>query len=519
MTRRDFQNKLVKCLGVSAVGVNVLANKELKTKTTKKQTPNIVIICSDQHAPKYSGYMHHPFVKTPNLDRIAQLGTVFTNTYCHNPVCAPSRTSMITGMYPSDCESYCNSTIYNGKYPTWAQLLKKKDYYCWATGKMDLTTKTDLGFEEMKTNHYHERNPDITALFRRPLGYRIKSREGVDGSIRTSVHKKDKSCLEVSLDHIRNRTTNVDQPWAAWIGFLQPHPEFKAAKKYFDMYYPLMVDMPNIPPDHLEDLPLAYQELRHFKRIATPIPDERIRRARAAYYGMITELDDMIGQIWKALEETGQLENTIFIYTSDHGESLGEHGLWYKNNLYDVAAKVPLIIAGPGIPKNKRIDHPVGHVDLIATMLDWAGVGQPTELRGKSLIPLINGDPGEGPEYVYSESHSEGNCTGSFVIRKGDWKYIHFTWYDDLLFNIKADPHELKNRIDDPDLADILSELKETLNQVVDPEKVTLQAFQKQKKILDDFVRNMSREELYDKLVGRLGKGQAGSYVSMLYNE
>ena len=243
----------------------------------------------------------------------------------------------------------------------------------------------------------------------------------------------------------------------AW--FEPAHPGFVALQKYWDMYAGEEIDMPDMRQDDLENLHLVYQGMRHFKRVATPIPEERVRRARIGYYGMITELDEYIGQVWDALEETGQLEDTIFIYTSDHGESLGDHGMWYKNNLYENAAHVPLIISGPGLPEGITIDTPIAHVDLVAMLLDLAGADITPELRGNSLMPLIDGSDSDHPGWTYTESHSEGNCTGSFLIRKGDWKYIHFTWYNDLLFNVKEDPGEFNNRADDPVLAEIKAEL------------------------------------------------------------
>jgi choline-sulfatase len=198
----------------------------------------------------------------------------------------------------------------------------------------------------------------------------------------------------------------------------------------------------------------------------------------------------------------------VFIYTSDHGEMLGDHGLWYKNNLLDPAARVPLVISGPGIPKGKTIDAPVAHIDLIATMVEWAG-GDGAELRGHSLAGLMADDAGSHPGFAYSESHSEGNCTGSFLIRKGDWKYVHFTWYDDLLFNLAEDPGEKVNRIDDPKAKPVLEELRAILKRQVDTEQVTKAAFAKQQAMLDDFARKMSEDELAKMLQGRLGKGLA----------
>jgi len=515
MNRREFNKNLVKGLGASALAatgsISVADEKQIKTPNK----PNIVFICSDQHAYKYTGYMGHPFVKTPNMDRIARYGTVFESCYSGNPVCVPGRASMMTGMYASDCNSFCNSTVWDGSHPLWSKRLKDVGYYCWATGKLDLDDKLDTGFVEVETQHGHISKPDITSLFRRPVGYRIKEREGVNG--KSSVNRNnDSKKTKTALKFINEQATDIKQPWALYVGYHEPHPKFVGYEKYFNMYYPNQVDMPNIPPGHLEDLHLVYQELRHFKRIATPVPEDRIRRARAAYYGMITELDEYIGKLLDALEKSGQLKNTIFVYTSDHGESLGEHGLWYKNNLYDVAARVPLIMMGPDIPKGKRITTPVGHVDVVATMLEWAKIKRPTELRGHSLTPLLKGKSGDFPGFAFSETHSEGNCTGSFMIRKGDWKYIHFTWYDDLLFNVKEDPNEFNNRINDPTTKDIVAELKAILKSLVDTEDVTLRAFKTQDAMLKDWANRMTEDELFEQFKGRLGKGQARSMAKMV---
>jgi choline-sulfatase len=370
-----------------------------------------------------------------------------------------------------------------------------------------------MGFVDGDTWDGHQRNPDITELFRRPVAYRIRERENVDGGPRKERHR-DAETTRQAVDFIRNQSKQLDKPWAAYVGLLEPHPSFVALRKHFDYYYPTKVDMPNVPPGHLEDLHLVMQELRHFKRIATPIEEERIRRARAGYYGLVSELDEYIGQIWKALEDTGQLQNTIFIYTSDHGEALGEHGLWYKNNLYDVGIRVPLIIAGAGLPAGKVIDIPVSHVDLVRTLLGWTGASTHNHLRGTDMSPLISDKPGGAPPFVYAENHSEGNITGSFMVRKGDWKYLHFTWYDDLLFNLNDDPGEFQNRLEDPQAAPVLEELRSILNAQVDSEKITLQAFQKEEQMLKDMAESMTEEELVEALKGRLGPGLARNMAS-----
>lgn len=470
--------------------------------------PNIIFVCSDQHGHRYTGFDGHENVETPNLDQIADRGIVFENAYCGSPVCTPSRASMMTGVYPSDVSSFCNSTVWDGSHPTWGSRLRTAGYRTWATGKLELNPEHEVGFDEVDTTHGHYHSPDITSLFRRPVGYRVNVREMVNGRSREKRHA-DSTVSETAETFIREDAAMTPQPWAAWVGFSQPHPPFVALEEHYDHFYPSLVDLPNVPLDHLEDQHLAFDRLRAFKRIATPIPEDRIRRARAGYYGMIAELDEYIGRLWSALDRAGELDDTIFIYTSDHGEMLGEHGLWYKNNLYEDAAHVPLVVAGPGLPEGETVEMPVGHVDLVHTLLEWAGAELPTPQRGNSLTPVIEGRPNEHPGYAYCENHSEGNCTGLFMIRTEEWKYLNFTGYDDVLFNLKEDPQEDKNRINDPGAEEALERLRALLHEEVDPDAVTERAFEEQAAFLKGLVNQMEKEEFFETLCSRLGPGQA----------
>jgi choline-sulfatase len=277
--------------------------------------------------------------------------------------------------------------------------------------------------------------------------------------------------------------------------------------------------MPNIPPEYLERQHLAFQCLRNFKMLATPVPEERVRRARSAYYGMITELDRRVGQILSQLEKTDALRSTLVVYTSDHGEMLGEHGLWLKNVLLEGAARVPLILAGAGLPQGKRVDMPVSHVDLVATLLELARIPKPDGLRGDSLLPLITGESPSHPECVYAESHSEGNCTGSFMIRKGDWKYVYFSWYgDNLLFNLRDDPGELNNLAGNPKQSSVLRELHTLLTTRVEPDTITKRGFEKQDQVLITAIREKTAKEFYQTLESRLGRGQAAALTDKYYH-
>lgn len=482
--------------------------------------PNILFVCSDQHSGQVlmgGAPGNRVQARTPNLSRLASMGVYFRNAYCCSPVCVPARSAMMTGRFASDVGSYGNATPFDGSVPTWGNYLQETGYSCWATGKMDLTSEKDLGFEQVNTGHGHFRRPDITELFRRPVCYRIDERHLVDGRM-GERGAPDKALIDAGIAFVEAQSAARRKPWAAYIGVVIPHPEFEAPQKYWTLYPPDRMLLPNLPPGYLERLHPVFQVLRDFSMISTPIPEERIRRARTAYYGMVTELDEYLGTMIDELQRTGTLKDTVLIYTADHGEMLGEHGLWLKRILLEGAARVPLIMTGAGLPAGKVIDTPVSHIDLVATLLDLAGVQRPTALRGTSLLPLIAGTPNAGPRYVYGECHTEGNCTGSFMIRKGDWKYLYFSYYgNNLLFNLRNDPGELNNLAGTPEAVSVEREMRDVLISVVDPDSVTAHAFEKQEQVLARLVRDNNADDFCRILEGRLGHGQAAVLTQKNY--
>jgi choline-sulfatase len=500
MSRREFAKGLA-----GTVGASMLAEGGPAVPAPR---PNIIFISSDQHSGRVLGCNGHPVVKTPNLDRLASLGVLFRNAYSGNPVCVPGRASMMTGMYASDVGSYCNSTPFDGRVPSWGNRLKQAGYYCQASGKLDLEKGADYGFQEIQTAHGHSEHPDITSLFRAPVCFRPEERWVVEGRFQDR-EDSDARLVQRGLDFLRHDAPKLDRPWALYLGMHMPHPRWLAQKKYQAIYPPERMPLPEIPEGYLENRHAMFQVLANFKNISTPIPPDRVRRARAAYFGMVSEVDELVGRLLEELEKTNRLQNTLIVYTSDHGEMLGEHGLWLKNVLLENAARVPLIMAGGGLPRGKVVETAVTHADAVATLLDLAGAGVPRELRGRSLAPLADGRPGDHPGFAFSVSHSEGNCTGSFMIRKGDWKYFYFTGDRPLLFNLKDDPGEFHDLADDKTYADLRRELHAQLASLLDPDKVTEQAFLEQERRLMATVKKMTAGEFYDELVGRLGEAQA----------
>jgi choline-sulfatase len=474
-----------------------------------EKRPNLLVLCSDQHTHWALGAHGHPIVRTPHLDGLAARGVDFRNAYCGNPVCVPARASLMTGHFASDVGSYCNSTPFDGRVPTWGHRLRQAGYHTWATGKMDLWKGKDLGFQEVQTSHGHSQDPDITSLFRAPVCFRPGERGAANGSYQDR-EPPDLGKAQNAIQFLREESTRLGRPWAAWVGLVKPHPKFEAAPRFREIYPPERMPLPSWPEGYLERRHSMFQILANFKNIQSPIPVERVRRARSAYFGLITELDELIGAILKALEETGQAGNTVVVYTSDHGEMLGEHGLWLKNVLLEGSAHVPLILAGPGLPRGKAEETPVSHVDLVATLMEAAGASR-DGLRGHSL--LRSGHPG----FAYSESHSEGNATGSFLIRQGDWKYVYFTGDEPLLFHLKEDPGEFHNLAGRPEHAARRREMHRLLASLVDPDAVTEAAFRRQEEVLRGIVRSSTREQFYKRMVGRLGALQARVLTNQWY--
>ena len=284
ISRRTFVRTVASSLGATALEGG--ASQQLSSL----RPPNILFICSDQHSGLVLGAQGHPVVRTPNLDRLASLGVNFRNAYCCSPVCVPARASLMTGRFASDVGSYCNSTVFDGRVPTWGESLRERGYYCWATGKMDLERGRDYGFQEVETTHGHSQDPDITSLFRAPVCFRVDERKNVNGGF-NGGDNGDRDVAMRALSFLRDESPKLNQPWAVYLGLLMPHPPWVAQRRYLDVYPPEKMLLPSLPAGYLERRHSIFQVLANFKNLSLPIPDERIRSARAAYYAVLSEMD------------------------------------------------------------------------------------------------------------------------------------------------------------------------------------------------------------------------------------
>jgi len=470
----------------------------LLCKEAAMDKPNILVICSDEHHPDLSGYRGNPYIRTPNLDELARRGTVFPNAVCTCPVCTPSRMSFITGKYVHQIDNWMIGIPLSRAETTWARRLDRAGIPSTMLGKMDFCGEyQDGGFTDYKIievrdawNEYPRKKPFVARLH----GYRradkrrhlvcagIRQDQDTDGSDghneRKGFYDHDRFVTQWALDYIDEKAKNAgDNPWALYLGYLMPHWPYIVPKEFFEMYYPDKVKMPF---DAIyNDNPGLHPALAHFQRAIDlgEVTEDMVRRTLSAYYGMVTSMDNMIGQVIDALKAKGMYDNTYIIYTSDHGDSLGEHGLFYKQVPYRGSVGVPLIVSGPGLPEGKIDTRLTSLIDLYPTVLDMAGLEPEPDRPGKSWLQMVKGElPATTDDFSFSEFHGNMITTDWYMLMKGDYKYIYYVDERPSLFNVKEDPRELNDLACDPQYALMLREFEVLLRTVCDPEAVALRA-------------------------------------------
>jgi len=450
--------------------------------------PNILFIESDQHNPAVIGAYGDAAIRTPNLDALAARGVIFQNNYCASPICVPSRSSMLTGQHPYQNEVWTNSQYLHSGIPTFAHSLGSIGYRPVQIGRMHFNGGDQFhGFTERfigdhNPNHLGADEVDHGSLEGTAGPSRISLELSGHGQSAYQVH--DQRVAERTLEYLGDYVdSETEDPFCLAVGMMLPHQPFVAMKDDYDEY------LGKVPPPRnsrvFEDENHPY--LRWWRSHAgiEEVSDEEIERCRAAYYGLVTRLDALLGSIFDMLEEHGLLENTLIIYTADHGEQLGEKGLWWKQTFYEDSVKVPAIVSWPArLPQGVVINRVISQLDLNATMLDAAGAPALPSSAGRSLLPLVeDANSEEWRDLAFSEyctepndrAHSDGEqIWQNRMVRDGDWKLIYFHGHGmpSQLFNLADDPGELNDLIDSPDCAEVALRLTELVLEGWDPEWV-----------------------------------------------
>lgn len=455
---------------------------------TEAPRPNVVVVMTDQQRYDTIAALGYPHMITPNLDRLAGDGVAFERAYVTAPSCTPSRASFYTGLYPSG-----NGVLRNDEpWPrTWVEDLSASGYRCASFGKMHTYPyEAPTGFHERHVVENKDRGTPTVPFFFDNWDKALHVSGVVKPDRRTLRSAPDYSerlgAFEWTLPEHLHADAFVgslacrwldeypgSEPFFMQIGFPGPHPPYDAPPRLIAQYAerelpPVVRDEsefdampPQVATVRREHLTHDHDSIVHLEEPSA----EQLRRQRMHYYANITLIDEQVGALLAALERRGVLENTVVIFTSDHGDALNDHGLSQKWTMYEPSVRVPAIVHGPSfITAREPVPEPISHFDLGATVLELAGVAQRPGVSAQSLLPVLQGERDwRGREHVFAEQARDSIQQDSemmTMIASAEWKLVCFTDADDgQLFDLRADPGELHDLWDDPDAEDVKLEL------------------------------------------------------------
>jgi choline-sulfatase len=436
---------------------------------------NLLIIMSDEHNPKMLGCAGHPIVETPNLDRLAASGVRFNSAYCTSPVCIPARASFAVGKYIFQIGHADNADAYDGETPSWHHKLRDRGHQVVSIGKLHFRKNDeDHGFsQEIVPMHTIEGKGDLMGLVRSDLpvrkgAYKMADLAGPGESQYTFYDREIAARAQVWLREEAAKFKG--KPWVLFVSFVAPHFPLTAPPQHYYKYFDQELPRPKLYAHDERPMHPALVDYRGSFNYDDYFDEVKLKKALSGYYGLCSFLDENIGLVLDALNDSGLADNTQVIYTSDHGDSMGSRGMWGKSSMFEEAASVPLIIAGPGIPVGKVVDTPTSHVDVYPFILEAVGEAEPGLMAGFPGVSLNALVAGAKPERnVLVEYHGMGSTTGAFMIRHKQYKYVCYVNYPPQLFDLKADPEELTDLAADPAYAAVLKECHQHLTAMCDP--------------------------------------------------
>ncbi len=410
--------------------------------------PNIIYILSDQHNPMIMGCAGDPYVRTPNIDALQKRSVSLDNCYCASPLCVPSRSAMLSGLLPCHNGVYNNMQCLPSDKATFVNALTVGGYETVLSGRMHFVEADQRhGFEKRFVGDITpcyiggDNETEIYGDFRRSSGQNTTSVK-LSGAGHSAVLDFDKDVADAACEYLRTRTD--PRPLFMTVGFYGPHCPYIAPKELYDYYYerlPLLHDT----GEEKKNIHPAMQRWYENRGVGEVAP-ENIRRIRAAYYAMVEYMDGLAGQVLSAVEETLGLENTIILYGSDHGDNIGEHGLFWKTNFYEGASRVPMMFSWKGrFAEGTRISEPTSLLDVAPTLIHLAGVPELPEYDGCDLAAMLKSgqEPTAGRAVVSLCSDIKGD-NPSAMVRQGRYKLICHAGYEQCqLFDLQSDPGEV----------------------------------------------------------------------------
>ncbi|MEM7120155.1 MAG: choline-sulfatase [Pseudomonadota bacterium] len=435
--------------------------------TAKK--PNFLIIMADFMGALVLPPYGNTIAKTPNMARLADDGVVFENAYCNYPLCAPSRASMMASLLPSEIGVHDNGAEFPASIPTFAHYLRDLGYRCELSGKMHFVGPDQLhGFDErlttdtvpadfgwMPTRELDGDWPNVDPI--RESGVAARTL-GLDFDEEVS-HRAIRRLYDFARD------PDLD-PFLLTVSYIEPHEPYRTTQECWDRYSDGEIGLPSVPLLDEADWDAHSRRLYELMGIdKNALTDEQIVRARHGFYAMVSYIDQQVGRLLAALDETKLADDTIVIVTADHGAMIGERGMWCIVNFFEWTMRVPFILHAPGRFAPRRVPANVSLVDLFPTLLDLASGGNPpdlaTPIEGRSLVPLAQGGaPADDDDTVYAEIAAEGCVKPGAMVKRGSHKFIHCEADPPMLFDLASDPQELNNLADNPAWADVVTSMK-----------------------------------------------------------
>ena len=452
---------------------------------------NVLVIMSDEHTRSVMGAYGNEIAHTPALDGLAAIGMRFDNAYTPSPICIPARASFATGTQVFEHRCWSSAEPYHGQWQSWMHRLREKGHEVVSIGKLHYRSAgDDTGFSESLLPMYLANGGRgwPQGLQRRPMCDFAEAVEMASllGPGETSYTRYDRDITAAAIKWFGERHGSKDKPWVLFVSFICPHFPLSAPRQFYDLYRDVELPLPydREPATHLRHP--VIDEMRRFWNYADYFDPDREREGLKNYYGLCSFLDDNVPRVLAALQASAYADNTQVIYTSDHGDMIGNHGIWGKCYMYEDSVGIPLTLSGPGIAAGVNRT-PVSLVDIASTIEH--AIGMPVarreeEWRGRPLHDFI--DHPQTDRAVLSEYHDGGSPCGCYMLRTGPWKYVYFAEGNPpLLFDIDSDPRELRNLAGDPALADTLAGLHARLYRMLDPEAVNRMAFADQAKMIE----------------------------------
>jgi choline-sulfatase len=458
----------------------------------------IVLLMADQLTPFALPFYGHPLVQAPALTRLAADGVVFDAAYCNFPICAPSRYAMLTGRLPHSIDAFDNACELPSSLPTMAHYLADAGYRTILSGKMHFVGADQLhGYQERLTTDIYPAEflwvPDWSrGPAHKPTGVGMSHVVDAGPCVRNMQIDYDEEVAHAAVQKIYDLARDASkQPFFLTASFTHPHPPFVAPQEHWDLYASVEIDPPRVGEiaydaldPHSQWLYIAHGQDRH------TVDSEQVRLARRAYYAMISYVDEKIGAVLSALERTGLAEDCVVVFCADHGEMLGERGMWFKQTFFEPSVRVPLVIRWPRVFEPGRRTEVCSLVDLLPTFIDIVNRGQrrvaPIDtLDGHSVAPMLADRAEDWPNEAISEYSAEGVIAPSRMLRRDEWKYVVTRGVAPMLFNLAEDPHELRDLAGSPEAAHIKHALDARLTSGWDADSI------------DEKIRGSQRRRLF----------------------